>query len=167
MRVVEVELGGRKYRVSDTGKVYSMLGFELKQERTSKGYLYFTAGKDGQRTRYRTHRIVAKCFVPNPHNYPEVDHIDGNPSNASADNLRWCTHKQNVEFSRQRGMYKSNGVGENNPHATMTEAQVICLRKDYENGLNFTELAEQYGCTRKCAYLIATKRTWKHVLQCT
>ena len=40
MRVVEVELGGRKYRVSDTGKVYSMLGFELKQERTSKGYLY-------------------------------------------------------------------------------------------------------------------------------
>ena len=163
MLVKEIELGGRKYRVSDTGKVYSMLGFEIKQRKNPKGYLYFSAGKDGQRKQYRTHRIVAKLFVPNPHNYPEVDHKDGNPSNASANNLRWCTHQQNVDFSKERGMFKNNGVGEKNPKALLTEAKVINMRIDHANGMGFAELAKKYGCSRKCAYSAATRRTWKHI----
>ncbi len=35
------------------------------------------------------HELVAKAFVPNPNNYPYVEHIDGDRSNNRADNLRW------------------------------------------------------------------------------
>lgn len=41
------------------------------------------------------HRLVAKAFIPNLDNKPEVDHIDGNTRNNRADNLRWVTSKEN------------------------------------------------------------------------
>ena len=45
------------------------------------------------------HRLVAAAFCPNDN--PErnqVDHIDNNPANQRADNLRWCTGKENMQF---------------------------------------------------------------------
>ena len=41
------------------------------------------------------HRLVAESFIPNPNNYNEIDHIDGNPSNCNVENLRWCTSSMN------------------------------------------------------------------------
>ena len=38
---------------------------------------------------FLVHELVAKTFVPNPNNYPYVEHIDGNRTNNRADNLKW------------------------------------------------------------------------------
>ncbi len=48
------------------------------------------------------HRLVAKAFIPNPNNYPCVNHKDENKSNNHADNLEWCTYKYNVQYSLKR-----------------------------------------------------------------
>lgn len=39
---------------------------------------------------FMVHRLVALTYIANPHNYPEVDHIDRNKENNNVDNLRWA-----------------------------------------------------------------------------
>ena len=51
---------------------------------------------------YQLHRILAKHFVANPENLPEIDHIDRDKTNNSIDNLRWSSRSDNM---RNRGRY--------------------------------------------------------------
>lgn len=41
------------------------------------------------------HRLVASVFIPNPNNYPHVDHIDTDRLNNDYRNLKWCTPHMN------------------------------------------------------------------------
>ena len=61
------------------------------------------------------HILVARHFIDNPNNYPEVNHKDCNRRNNQVDNLEWCTHQQNVEHSKQLGHYKTKS-GCDNPN---------------------------------------------------
>ncbi len=49
------------------------------------------------------HRLVAKAFIPNPHQYPMVLHGDNNPKNNNLNNLRWGNQSQNM-----KQMWKDN-----------------------------------------------------------
>lgn len=55
--------------------------------------------KNGIKRKFYIHRLVAAAFIPNPNNYPVVNHKDENPSNNSADNLEWCTQEHNINWN--------------------------------------------------------------------
>jgi len=68
------------------------------------------------------HRLVAKHFVPNPWRYTQVNHKDGNRYNNTADNLEWCTSRQNIKHAYATGLKTNHGM--KNPARKLTEAQV-------------------------------------------
>ena len=77
-----------KYEISNLGNI--KYNGKLVKPYTTKNYGYLV---------YKfcaIHRAVAELFIPNPEGKPEVDHIDGNKYNNKYYNLRWVTHKENI-----------------------------------------------------------------------
>lgn len=62
---------------------------------STSDYLYFKH-TGGQKS---VHREVAKAFIPNPDNLPDINHVDEDKKNNSIDNLVWCTKSTNMEHS--------------------------------------------------------------------
>lgn len=80
---------------------------ELSTEETSKGYLRVYLSKNGKRKHHKVHRLVARAFIPNPDNKPQVNHIDGNKHNNSITNLEWVTDEEN-KLHRKQILSKDN-----------------------------------------------------------
>lgn len=68
---------------------------ELRQCNGSDGYLRVCLRKDNSQRLWAVHILVAKAFVENTSNKPQVDHMDGSRNNNNASNLRWCTASEN------------------------------------------------------------------------
>lgn len=100
-----------KYFVSNLGRIKCVYSKSGRQKiyygyDNANGYKVCTIGC--------VHRLVAEAFVPNPENRPCVDHIDGNPSNNNAENLRWVTQKENLNNAvtvERRNEYLDNTYG--------------------------------------------------------
>lgn len=63
----------------------------------ARGYLRLCLYKNNKQYKRVVHRLVAEAFIPNPNNYPTVDHIDRNRQNNKVTNLRWCTLSDNMK----------------------------------------------------------------------
>lgn len=119
------------YYITDTGDVYSTVynhiynpNKELRKLKFGVGtanYLSVVLCKNGQHYRKFVHRLVAEAFIPNPENKPEVNHIDGNPSNNRVENLEWVTRSENIKHSYRflgrkiTGSYAWHPFGKDNP----------------------------------------------------
>lgn len=71
-------------------------------------YRYYSFYKDGVKYTKKAHRMVAEAFIPNPNNYPSIDHLDGDGLNNRVDNLRWCTQKMNFHNEVTYERYKKS-----------------------------------------------------------
>lgn len=72
------------------------------------GYIRVKLWKNCKGKVLAVHRLVAEAFVPNPYNKPEIDHINTDKTdntvwlnedgsiNYDKTNLRWVSHKENI-----------------------------------------------------------------------
>lgn len=95
------------YEVEDSGTVRNKrTGKIIVGDINNAGYhrvQLFAKSHSPQRSRFFRHRLVAEHFIENPNNYPEVNHKDTNKANNHADNLEWCTRKENELHSKISG----------------------------------------------------------------
>lgn len=96
--------------VSNEGRVRSLLRGTprvLKTQTDSRGYHRIRVTIEQEKMTYKVHREVAKVFIPNTANLPQVNHKDGNKDNNSVDNLEWVTNKENAHHAIENGLWDS------------------------------------------------------------
>ena len=104
-----------KYQISNYGRIRSVKkNIILKPMLATNGYLIICLWKDGKQKKHLIHRLVAKHFVDNPCNYPEVNHKDEDKTNNRIDNLEWCNHLYNMNYGEVKEKISNAKI--NNPN---------------------------------------------------
>lgn len=89
------------YEISDQGNVRRVRADGTTKPLTcsirSTGYKYFQLTRDYKRINYPIHQLVAKLFIGERPPGLVVDHIDRDKLNNCASNLRYITHKENLQ----------------------------------------------------------------------
>jgi len=153
------------YQVSNLGRIKTTerivsfgIGYRKIKERILKplkihGYYYVHVGY-----REAVHRLVAKAFIPNPENLPQVNHKDGVKSNNVVYNLEWCSHLENAIHAYNTGL---SVRGERHPSSKLIKEDILEIRK--LQGQPLKELSERFGVTKMCISKIQNNKMWKHI----
>lgn len=76
---------------------------ELKAQKDKKGYLKIILEQNTNRMKSTSiHRLVAETYIPNPHNYDTVNHINENKTDNRVENLEWMSNSNNIEYSQAK-----------------------------------------------------------------
>jgi hypothetical protein len=111
---------------------------ELVSDVNEKGYPRVSLSTDGKTVKFLIHILVAKTFIGNPNNYPEVNHIDGNKMNSIVTNLEWCTKEYNIHHSIEIGLKTG-----------FTKEQIEYLKSLFNAGANPKDLATEFNKSRQ------------------
>jgi len=128
----------------------------------NNGYLKINirAGKQGY-----IHRLVAEAFIPNPHNKPCVNHIDGDKKNNHPSNLEWVTYSENNKHAHENGlMPRQDRRGAMNGNNKLNEIQVRIIRRlrnDYK--MKVRHICELFNIGATTVSEISSGKRWGHI----
>ena len=158
------------YQISNFGQLKSLsrksngeFGKIRKPENNGRGYLSISLSKNSKSKHFYIHRLVAKAFISNPQDKPEVNHKQGIKFDNIAIGLEWVTKKENIEHAVKIGLYKiGNREGENNNNAKLTDVKAKKIYY-YSQLHSVKETYEKFNTTKNTVNQIKHKRTWKHL----
>ena len=154
-RVVSTEYRGVKGRVA-----------VLKPKLTANGYHNLVLVINNIKKTLLVHRLVGLMFIwnPDPENYTQINHMDGNKINNHISNLEWCTAEQNIHHLYQHNLKKNILKGEDITDSKFTERQVKKVCELLEEGvISLKEIAKRTGVSYDMVRNIKSHHSWKHI----
>lgn len=140
--------GFSNYEVSNFGNVRSVISKKLLHPYSSKlreGYCYISLQQNGKRKNYLLSQLIARHFIDNPLNKPQVNHKSGNKLDNSVSNLEWVTAKENIQHAIRNGWMAEPLYGSKSPAHKVDEKQVMEIRKLEKEGMRHKDIAKIYG----------------------
>lgn len=151
------------YEISKDGVVRNKKRLsECAQHKSSnnKGYLKLVLYKNGVRTNFELHRLLALTFIPNPQNKPTVNHIDGNPNNNNLSNLEWATIREQTIHA-----YKNKlAGGEKHGMSKLKNRDIKFIRQLSKDGLTGYAIAKKFKMSHSNIQRIIKGVYWKNVI---
>lgn len=120
------------YEVSNLGRVRTIkTGLIRKPVKgtTCKDYWLMMLWKDNKQSTHLVHRLVAKAFIPNPDNKPEVNHKDSNRENNIVTNLEWVTSSENKKHALLHGNMNHNHMKGKKANNAKSKYHNVCYVK--------------------------------------
>lgn len=111
------------YQISNSGNVRSLDRYETNGRtmilykgkmlskaisHSNKGYYIVSLSKKGKSTKKYIHRLIAEAFIPNPNNYPCINHKNENKLDNRIENLEWCTDIYNINYGNRNKKASKN-----------------------------------------------------------
>ena len=150
------------YQVSNLGRIRNAhRNNRVLSQSTSTGYAHVSLNKNGVQKSFLVHRLVAKAFIPNIDNKPEVNHLDGNKLNNHSTNLEWVTAQENQIHSVIIGLKKTGESAANNK---LSQDDVASIRREYKpntRGCGCKALAKKYGVNGGTIWNIVNNKYWR------
>lgn len=148
------------YTISEYGDVYNKFGHKMASHDNGRGYLVVWLTLPQGRKIFGIHRLVALCFINNPENLPEVNHIVPDKLNNHYKNLEWVDRGRNIEHAYEHELRSAKG--ENNSRCLTDEETVreICqLLEEKLTPSKIRDMGYKYSLVRS----IKARRNWKHI----
>lgn len=120
---------------------------ELQQETLESGYRRVSLCTAAAIKRVLVHELVARAFIENPHDFPEVNHRNGVKSSNHVTNLEWCSTAYNHHHAIENGL-----------RAGLTVDEIEEIRELLNSGMTANQIAELLGRARKTIWDIKTGR---------
>lgn len=145
------------YFITINGQVWSTLSKKfLKSFPDHNGYLKIrlTVG-----IRF-IHRLIAETYIPNPHNYPIVRHLNDINTDNSIKNLAWGTQKMNGQDMMNND---TQSKGTHRPNSCFTDNEIKDIKsRQYYWGL-LSDLAKEFNVDPSTIRAIYRGKSWKHI----
>ena len=122
----------------------------------SKHYCRVGVQINNKRYELAVHRLVAESFIPNPNNYEQINHIDGNKENNCVSNLEWCTNGENGKHAWETGLRSKEKASKNCALRKLSENQVRSILELYKT-VDLTKRGAQARFCREQANLYNLK----------
>ncbi len=141
-----------KYEISNLGRIKNIqTNHILRMTNRYGGYFSIILYDKTHKRSTRIHREVAKAFIPNPNNYPCVNHKDLNKQNNCVTNLEWCTYSYNTKDAMNKGVDIMSGFNKYNKNKFYNKYGNIYQLNKNKNVINiFKTLDEAYDKTGVC-----------------
>ena len=152
------------YEISNLGNIKSKPSRTRKNECilkpliTQNGYMQIDLCKEGKVKRMLIHRLVAECFIENPHNKKQVNHINGLKNDNRLENLEWSTCSENQLHAIKTGLRSTLGV--KNSQCKLDENTVINILNDTRM---YDEICNEYKISKPTISDIKRGRSWNHI----